>query len=98
MGKEKRARAIGIRHKIFSVLLVTIILIIAAYTAIFFYQTNRVENLVNETYEAQKQIYTDNGLEDQYEAFRNSAEDSFQTELFHARNVLILLVLLIVTA
>ncbi len=98
MGKEKRTRAIGIRHKIFSVLLVTIILIIAAYTAIFFYQTNRVENLVNETYEAQKQIYTDNGLEDQYEAFRNSAEDSFQTEMFHARNVLILLVLLIVTA
>ena len=47
----------GIRQKIFRMLLITIILIIAAYTAVFFYQSNRVEQLVNDTYEAQKQIY-----------------------------------------
>ncbi len=87
----------GIRLKIFSMLLITIVLIIAAYTAVFFYQSNRVEQLVNDTYEAQKQIYIDNGLEDQYEAFRSSAVDTFHREMFHARNILILLVVWIVT-
>ena len=42
----------GIRFKIFSMLLITIVLIIAAYTAVFFYQTNKVEKLVNEAIEA----------------------------------------------
>ena len=44
----KRMRCIfsgGIRFKIFSMLLITIVLIIAAYTAVFFYQTNKVEKL-----------------------------------------------------
>ena len=65
----KRIRSIfsgGIRFKIFSMLLITIVLIIAAYTAVFFYQTNKVEKLVNDTYEAQKQIYIENGMEDKY--------------------------------
>ena len=87
----------GIRLKIYRMLLVTIVLIIAAYTAVFFYQSNRVEHLVNETYEAQKQIYVDSGLEDQYESFRSSAVAAFQNEMFHVRNILILLVILIVT-
>ena len=87
----------GIRLKIYRMLLVTIVLIIAAYTAVFFYQSNRVEHLVNETYEAQKQIYVDSGLEDQYENFRSSAVAAFQNEMFHVRNILILLVILIVT-
>ena len=51
----------GIRLKIFSMLLITIVLIIAAYTAVFFYQTSRVEQLVSDTYETQKQIYVENG-------------------------------------
>ena len=88
----------GIRQKIFRMLLITIILIIAAYTAVFFYQSNRVEQLVNDTYEAQKQIYIENGLEDQYEAFRSDAVASFHNEMFHARNILILLVVFIVAA
>ena len=86
----------GIRFKIFRMLLITIVLIIAAYTAVFFYQSNRVEQLVNETYEAQKQVYLENGLEDQYETFRSSAVATFHKKMFHARNILILSVVLIV--
>ena len=37
----KRLFTGGIRLKIFSMLLVTIVLIIAAYTAVFFYQSNK---------------------------------------------------------
>ncbi len=86
----------GIRRKIFSMLLITMVLIIAAYTAVFFYQSTRVERLVSDTYEAQKQIYIDSGLEDQYESFRSSAVDNFHREMFHARNILMLTVVLIV--
>ena len=88
----------GIRHKIFSMLLVTMLLIIAAYTAAFFYQSNKVEKLVNETYETQKQVYIENGMEDEYESFRSEAVESFHDQMFHARNILILLVVLIVAA
>ena len=88
----------GIRLKIFSMLLITIVLIIAAYTAVFFYQSNKVEQLVNDTYETQKQIYIDNGMEDEFEAFRSGAIASFHKEMFHARNILILLVVFIVAA
>ena len=86
----------GIRMKIFSMLLITIVLIIAAYTAVFFYQSNKVAQLVNETYETQKQIYVDNGLEDEYETVRSNTLDTFRKEMFHARNILMLLVILIV--
>ena len=87
----------SIRLKIFRMMLVTIVLIIAAYTTVFFYQSNRVEQLVNETYETQKQVYVDSGLEDQYESFRSSAVEAFHNQMFHVRNILILLVILIVT-
>ena len=98
MEKLSRIFTGGIRNKIFSLLLVTIILMIAAYTAVFFYQSNRVERLVNDTYEAQQQIYLENGLEDQYEGFRSDAVAAFRREMFHARNILILVVVLIVAA
>ena len=97
MDKLRKIFAGGIRRKIFSLVLITIVLVIAAYTAVFFYQSSRVERLVNETYDTQKQIYIENGLEDQYESFRNDAVDTFHREMFHARNILILLVALIVT-
>ena len=96
MEKLRRMFTGGIRIRIFSMLLITIVLMIAAYTAVFFYQSSRVEQLVNDTYEAQKQIYTENGLEDQYESFRSDAVAAFHREMFHARNILILLVVLIV--
>ena len=98
MEKLRNLLSGGIRFKIFSMLLITIVLIIAAYTAVFFYQTNKVERLVNDTYEAQEQIYIDNGMEDEYEAIRENALDTFHKEMFHARNILILLVVLIVAA
>ena len=98
MENNTRTMTGGIRRKILSMLLITIVLIIAAYTAVFFYQSYRVEQLVNETYETQKQIYIENDLEDQYEVLRSSAVASFQNEMFHARNILALLVVLIVTA
>ena len=88
----------GIRQKIFSMLLITIILIIAAYTAVFLYQSAMVEKLVNDTYEEQKQVYIENGLGAQYEAFRDSSFDSFHNRMFHARNILFLLIVSIVAA
>ena len=96
MEKLRRIFKGGIRTKIFSMLLITIILMIAAYTAVFFYQSVRVEQLVNDTYEIQKQLYIENGLEDQYETFRHDAISAFHNEMFHARNILFLLVALIV--
>ena len=96
MENLKRIFTGGIRIKIFSMVLITVVLIIAAYTAVFFFQTSRVERLVNETYEAQKQVYLASGLEDRYENFRQEAVDSFHREMFHARNILILLLTLIV--
>jgi sigma-B regulation protein RsbU (phosphoserine phosphatase) len=98
MKKLRRLFTGGIRLKIFRMLLITIVLIISAYTAVFFYQSNKVEQLVNETYETQKQIYVENGMEDQYESIRSSAIDTFHNEMFHARNILILVVVLIVAA
>ena len=98
MKKMRRLFTGGIRLKIFRMLLITIVLIIAAYTAVFFYQSNKVEQLVNETYETQKQIYVENGMEDQYESIRSRALDTFHNEMFHARNILILVVVLIVAA
>jgi sigma-B regulation protein RsbU (phosphoserine phosphatase) len=98
MKKMRRLFTGGIRLKIFRMLLITIVLIIAAYTVVFFYQSNKVEQLVNETYETQKQIYVENGMEDQYESIRSSAIDTFHNEMFHARNILILVVVLIVAA
>ncbi len=88
----------GIRQKIFGMLLVTIILVIAAYTAVFYYQSARVSQLVSDTYETQKQVYIDNGMEDEYEVLRSEAVTAFQKEMFHARNILILLVVFIVAA
>ena len=68
MDKLRRIFTGGIRMKIFSMLLITIVLMIAAYTAVFFYQSNKVEQLVNDTYETQKQVYLETGLEDQFES------------------------------
>ncbi len=96
MDKNRSALRGGIRRKIISILLMTIVLIIAAFTTVFLYQSERVERLVNETYETQRQIFIENDLEDQYEPFRNNTIASFQNEMFHARNILILLVVLFV--
>lgn len=98
MEKQKTVLRGGIRRKIFRMLMITILLIIAAFTSAFLFQSKRVEDLVDNTYEDQKQVYEENGLEDQYESFRDSAISSFRREMFHARNILILLVLLIVAA
>ena len=97
MKQNNRMMSGGIRRKIISMLLITVLLIISAYTAVFYYQSKRVEQLVSNTYETQKQVYIENGLEDQYETFRDSAVTSFRSEMFHARNILILLLVLIVT-
>ena len=96
MKEERHIFRGGIRQRILVLLLITIVLIITAYSAIFLYQTVLVEQMVNETYEAQKQVYIDNGLEDQYEVFRIRSIDVFHREMFHARNILILMLLMIV--
>ena len=98
MEKNKRFMTFGIRHKIFGMMLITIILIITAYTTIFFYQTYRVEQLVNETYEAQRQVYEKNGLQAEYAQIQTGAMNSFQSKMFHAQNLLLLLIVFIVAA
>ena len=97
MEKIRRIFSGGIRLKIFRMLLITIVLIIAAYTAVFLYQSSRVEQLVDSTYQEQQRIYQVYGLEDQYESFRSSAVARFQREMFHARNILMISVVAIVT-
>ena len=96
MEKLRRIFSGGIRLKIFSLLLITIVLMIAVYTAMFFYQSSRVEQLVNETYAAQQEIYLQNGQADPYESVRSDALEAFHRQMFHARNILMLLVFLIV--
>ena len=96
MEKLRRIFSGGIRLKIFRMLLITIVLIIAAYTVVFLYQSSRVEQLVDSTYKEQQRIYEVYGLEDQYESFRSSAVARFQREMFHARNILMLSVVAIV--
>ena len=96
MEKLRRIFSGGIRLKIFRMLLITIVLIIAAYTAVFLYQSSRVEQLVDSTYQEQQRLYQVYGLEDQYESFRSSAVARFQREMFHARNILMLSVVAIV--
>ncbi len=86
----------GIRQKIFGMMLATIVLIIAAYTAVFLYQTSRVEKLVDDTYEMQRQVFEENGLQDKYEEIQSSAMASFRKKMFHARNILLILVVFIV--
>lgn len=86
----------GIRRKIFGMMLVTIVMIILSYTAVFLFQSNRVERLVDETYETQKQEYEESSLPDRYEEIRSRAVTRFRNEMFHARNILLLLVVFIV--
>ena len=96
MEKLRRIFSGGIRLKIFRMLLITIVLIIAAYTVVFLYQSSRVEQLVDSTYQEQQRLYQVYGLEDQYESFRSSAVARFQREMFHARNILMISVVAIV--
>ncbi len=96
MEKLRKLFSGGIRMKIFSMLLITILLIIAAYTAILFYQSNKVEQLVEDSYELQQQLFAESGLEDHSERVWSESVEVFRRGMFHARNILILLVALIV--
>ena len=98
MGRTNNFFSGGIRRKIFSMLLITIILIIAAYTAVYLFQSARVEQLVSDIYEEQEQVYIDNGLEDQVAGIEDRTVSAFHREMFHARNILILSVAAIVAA
>ena len=48
----------GIQQKIFNLVLIMILLVVAAYTVVIFYQTNHLSQLVTETNEKQKQSIT----------------------------------------
>ena len=96
MGMQRNNLRGGIRQKIFSMFLITIILIIVAYTAIFLYQSVLVEQVVNDAYEEQRQMYIANGFEEPDGMSRSNAVAAFQKEMFHARNILILVLVSIV--
>ena len=92
----RRNHLIGIRQKIFSMFLITIFLIIVSYTAVFLYQSAKVEQVVNDAYEEQREIYIANGFEEPDGMSRSNAIASFHKKMFHARNILILLLASIV--
>ncbi|MBR3293884.1 MAG: hypothetical protein IKI69_05620 [Oscillospiraceae bacterium] len=98
MENNKRVLKGGVRRKIISVLLVTIVLVIAAFTAIFLFQSRRVEQLVDDTYKAQEYVDQIHGHGSRYESLREDAVAAFHREMFHARNILFLLVVFIVAA
>ena len=45
----------GIQQKVFNLVLIVILLMMAAYTAVIIYQVGHINNLVNDTNERQKQ-------------------------------------------
>ena len=49
----------GIQQKVFNLVLVAILLVVGAYTAVLFYQSFRITTLVSETNERQKQTLTE---------------------------------------
>ena len=55
MKKFKNITIGGIQHKIFNLVVITIILVMAAYAAVIFFQSGRLTNLVNETNESQNE-------------------------------------------
>ena len=48
----------GIQQKVFNLVLITIILILAAFSAVSFYQTNRLTNIVEDSSTEQKESIT----------------------------------------
>ena len=48
----------GIQQKIFNLVLITIILIIAAFSSVIFYQTNRLTNIVKDSSNEQRESIT----------------------------------------
>ena len=58
MDKIRKIMIGGIKRKIFNLVVVTIILIMASYTAVILYQSNQLTALVRDTNESQKQSIT----------------------------------------
>lgn len=59
MKKYKNIAIGGIQQKIFNLVLIMILLVVAAYTVVIFYQANHLNQLVTETNEKQKQSISD---------------------------------------
>lgn len=59
MKKYKNIAIGGIQQKIFNLVLIMILLVVAAYTVVIFYQVNHLNQLVTETNEKQKQSISD---------------------------------------
>ncbi|MBQ6520281.1 MAG: SpoIIE family protein phosphatase [Anaerolineaceae bacterium] len=59
MKKYKNISIGGIQQKIFNLVLIMILLVVAAYTVVIFYQANHLNQLVTETNEKQKQSISD---------------------------------------
>ncbi|MBO6108635.1 MAG: SpoIIE family protein phosphatase [Eubacterium sp.] len=55
MKRYKNLKFGGIQHKIFNLVLIVIILMIAAYTAVIYYQVRNINRLVSETTEKQEE-------------------------------------------
>ena len=58
MKKNRRIGFVGIKQKIFFLVVFTIILIMASYTAVILYQSGRLADLVRDTNDSQKQSIT----------------------------------------
>ena len=58
MKKTKKTKLGGIKQKIFTLVILTIVLMVASYTAVILYQSSELSDLVRDTNDSQKQSIT----------------------------------------
>ena len=77
----------GIQQKIFNLVLITIILVVAAYTAVIFYQAGYINTLVTDTNNQQKQSIIATSRETMDAVIQNSLGTDTQMEAMIADNL-----------
>ena len=87
MRKFKGITIGGIQQKIFNLVLITIILMVAAYSAVILYQSGELTNLVRETNETQKRSISDISEETMAAVLDANLTQSTQMEAFIAEDV-----------
>ena len=87
MKKFKRFTLGGIENKVFNLVLFTIILMMAAYTAVIAYQSNNLNKLVSNTNQSQKESITSISEQTMYGVLNNNLLQSTQMEAYIAEDV-----------
>ena len=77
----------GIQHKVFNLVLCTILLMFAAYTAVIVYQARHLTALVNDTNDAQKQSISEISQETMRGVLDSSLVQNTQMQAYIARDL-----------